>query len=106
MLQKLYQRFSTDFECDTAVGVLGVIDRLGTGLDVSADAVVVAGSESFQVVQSVNGDSVFRGIVTNCSGVTGDVTFGDIVGRLGTNQEAVTTKNSVGSKGGTLDGRI
>jgi hypothetical protein len=97
-----YLRLSANFEGNTTVSVLGVIDRLGTSLYVGADAVVVAGGESFKVVQAMDGDSVFGGIVTNCSSVTGDIALRDVVGRLGTNQEAVTTKDGIGGESGSL----
>lgn len=84
------------------MSVLGVIDRLGTSLYVGADAVVVAGGEGFKVVQAMDGDSVFGGIVANCSSVTGDIALRDVVGRLGTNQEAVTTKDGIGGESGSL----
>jgi len=36
----------TDFEINTSGGSLGIIDSLGTGLDIRANTVVVASSES------------------------------------------------------------
>ena len=84
------------------MSVLRVINRLSSSLNVGADAVVVAGGEGFQVVEPMDGDSIFRGIVADCSSVAGDIAFGDIVGRFSTNQEAVTTQNGVGSEGGSL----
>lgn len=48
----------TDFECDTPGGGLGVVDGLGTGLDVLGNLVVVRGGEGGQVAQTVDGDGV------------------------------------------------
>lgn len=48
----------TDFESDTTGGGLGVVNGLGTGLNVLGDLVVVRGGESAQVAQTVNGDGV------------------------------------------------
>ena len=80
------------------MSVLGVVNRFRTGLDVGADAVVVASSESFEIVESVDGDSIFRGVVADCGSVAGDVAFGNIVGCLSTNQKTVTTENGVGGE--------
>lgn len=63
---------------------------------------VVAGSEGLQVVESVDGDSIIRGVVADCSSIACDVALSDVVSSLSTNQEAVTTQNGVGGKGGTL----
>jgi hypothetical protein len=84
------------------MSILRVIDCLGTGLHVGANAMVIAGSESFQVVESVDGDSVFRSIVTDCSSVTGDIPLSNVVGRLGTNQKAIATKNGISGESGSL----
>lgn len=63
---------------------------------------VVAGREGVQVVQGVDGDSVLWGVVTNGASIAGDVTTSDVVGGLSTNEEAIATKNSVGSEGRSL----
>lgn len=93
----------TDLERDTAGGGLGVVDGLGTGLDVLADSVVVRSGEGGEVAQTVQGDGVVRGGVAESTGVSGDGTRGDIVGGLGTDKEAVTADNGVGGEGRALD---
>ena len=93
---------STDLESNTAVGGLRVVDSLGASLNVTANAVVIAGREGVQVVQGVNGDSVLWGVVTNGTSITGDVPASDVVRSLGTNEEAIATKDSVGGEGRSL----
>lgn len=63
---------------------------------------VVTGGEGLQVVKPMERDGVFRGVVANGSGVTGYFALSDIIGRLSTDEESVTTENSVGSEGGAL----
>lgn len=92
----------TDFERDTTGGGLGVVDGLGTGLDILADSVVVRGGKGGEVAQTVKGDGVVWGGVTESTGVSGDGTGGDIVRSLGTDKETVPTDNGVGSEGGPL----
>lgn len=102
MPRKNYLRLGTNFESNTRSGSLGVIDSLGTSLNIRADAVVVAGGEGVQVVETVEGDGVFRSVVTKGSRVTGDLAFSKVVGSLSSDEEAITTENSVSSKGRTL----
>jgi hypothetical protein len=75
----------SDFEGDTTSGRLGVVDSLGTSLDVLANSVVVGSGKGGQVSETVKGDGVVRGGVAEGTGVSGDGTGGDIVGSLGTN---------------------
>ena len=93
----------SDLEGDTTGGGLGVVDSLGTSLDVLANSVVVGSGEGGQVSETVKGDGVVRGGVTESTGVSGDGTGGDIVRSLGTNKETVSANNSVGSEGRALD---
>jgi len=93
----------SDLEGDTTGGGLGVVDSLGTSLDVLANSVVVGSGEGGQVSETVKGDGVVRGGVTESTGVSGDGTGGDIVRCLGTNKETVSANNSVGSEGGALE---
>lgn len=95
-------RFSTNFQSDTTMGGLGVIDSLGTSLDVRRDAVVVAGSKVAQVVGAVDGDSVIRGIVAKGSGIARDLALSDVIGSLSTDEETVAAKDSVSGESGTL----
>lgn len=92
-----------DLERDTAGGALGVVDSLGTRLDVLGHLVVVASGEGREVAETVEGDGVLGGREANGTSVPGDGTRGDIVGRLGTDKEAVTADNGVSSEAGTLD---
>jgi len=93
----------SDLEGDTVEGRLGVVDSLGTGLNVLGDLVVVAGGEGGEVSETVDGDGVLRGGEADGTGVSGDSTGGDVVGSLGTDEETVTTENGVGGEGGALE---
>jgi hypothetical protein len=64
--------------------------------------VVVARSERVKVAEAVEGDGVLSRGVTDGSGVAGDATLGNVVGRLGTSDEAVTADDSVSGEGGAL----
>jgi hypothetical protein len=50
----------------------------------------------------MEGDGVFWGIVANGSGVACDFALCDVVGSFGTDEEAITSEDSVSSDGGTL----
>lgn len=91
-----------DLEGDTAGGRLGVVNGLGTGLDVLGDLVVVAGSEGAEVAETVEGDGVLGGREADGTGVAGDGAREDVVRGLGTDQEAVPADNGVGGEGGAL----
>jgi len=93
----------SDFEGDTTGGGLGVVDSLGTSLDVLANSVVVRSGEGGQVSETVEGDGVVGSGVTESTSVSGDGTGGDIVRCLGTNKETISANNSVGSEGGALE---
>lgn len=64
---------------------------------------VVARGEGVEVVETVDGDGVLGGIVADSGGVAGDLALGDVVGSLGTEKEAITTKDGVCSERGTLN---
>lgn len=98
-------RLSTDLKADTLGGGLGVVDSLGTSLDVRADTVVVACSESAQVTETVEGDGVLGGTVAEGSSVTSDLALSNVVRGLGTEEETVTTENGVSSESGALKGK-
>jgi hypothetical protein len=65
--------------------------------------VVVARGEGVEVIETVNGQGVLRGIIAESSGVAGNFALGNIVGSLGTKEEAITTEDGVCGEGGTLD---
>lgn len=93
-----YVHLGTDFEVNTGGGSLGIVDSLGTSLDIGAYAVVVAGSECGPITQVVDGDSIVGSAEANSTRVTGEATFGDVVRCLGTEEESVTTEDSIGSE--------
>ena len=93
---------SADLEADTTSGGLGVVDGLGTSLDVAVDALVVRGGEDLEVVEGVDGNRILGRVEADSGGVAGDLAFGDVVGGLSTNEETVTAENSIGSEGGAL----
>lgn len=88
---------STDLESNTANGELGVVDGLGTGLDVAVHTVVVAGSVGLKAVQSLDGDCVVGGVVANSGSVFCDLSVVDIVRGLGTGEESVAANDTVSS---------
>ena len=59
---------------------------------------VVTGSESGSITQAVDGDGVVGSAEADSTGVTGEATLGDIVGRISTDKESVTTKDGVCSE--------
>ena len=98
-------RFNTNFEVDTGGGGLGIIDSLGTSLDVRAHTVIVAGGECRSVTQALNGDSVIRSAEADSTGVAGELAVGDVVRGLGTDQEPITAKDGVGGERWSLKRR-
>ena len=64
---------------------------------------VVARGEGVEVVEAMNSQGILRGIIANSSGVAGNFSLGDVVGSLGTKEEAITTEDGVCSESGTLD---
>lgn len=96
--EKGYVRLGTNLKVDTGGGSLGIVDSLGTGLDVGAHTVVVASGKSRSITQAMDGDGVIRSAEANSTGVTGEATIGDVVSSLGTNEESVATEDGVGSK--------
>lgn len=63
---------------------------------------VVARSESFEVVETVNSHSVFGSVITDGSGIPSNLTLGDVVRSLSAKQEAIATEDSVSGEGGAL----
>lgn len=63
---------------------------------------VVAGRESLEVVQSVDGDGIFGGVVADGSSVAGDIATSDVVCSLSTNEESVAAENSISGEGRSL----
>jgi hypothetical protein len=92
----------SDLERDTTGGRLGIVNGLGTGLDVLGDLVVVGCREGAEVSETVDGDGVVGSRVADGSGVSGDGTGQDVVGGFGTDKGAVSTENNVRGESGTL----
>lgn len=90
-----------NLKADRVAG-LGVPGSLSTSLNLSVDAVVVAGSEDGQVVASGDGSGVLGNAVANGSGVLGDGSLLDVVATLSTNEEALVAKDSVEVGGGAV----
>lgn len=97
-MKRVYLRLGTDFEVNTGSGGLGIIDSLGTGLDIGAHTVVVAGSVRGPITQAVDGDSVVGSAEADGTGVTGEATLGDVVRCLSSEEESITTEDSVGGE--------
>jgi len=64
--------------------------------------VVVARGKSAEVGEAVEGDGILGRREANSGRVFGDTALGNIVGSLGTNEEAITAQYGVGGKGGAL----
>lgn len=92
----------TDLKGDIASGGLGVVNSLGTSLDVLGNLVVVRGGEGGEVTETVKGDGVLGGREANGTSVSGDGAGEDIVRSLGTYKETVTADNGVGGESGAL----
>lgn len=91
-----------DLETDGVAGG-GVPRGLGTGLDLSVDAVVVAGGEEGQVVAGGDGSGVLGNAVADGSGVLGDGGLVDVVTTLSTNKEALVAENGVEVGSGAVE---
>lgn len=97
-----YSRLGTNLDGNTTMGRLGVIDGFGTGLDILADTVVVAGREGLEVVQAMQGDGVIRSVKADSGSVLGDVALSNVVGSLTTEEEAVATNDGISGESGAL----
>jgi len=64
--------------------------------------VVVGRGEGLEVIETVEGNSVLRGIVSNGGSIAGDVATSNVVRGLGTDKETITTQNGVRSESGAL----
>jgi len=93
----------TDLEVNTGGGSLGLVDGLGTSFDIGAHTVVVTSSESRSITQAVDSDGVVGSTKADSTGVTGEAALSDVVRRLSTNEESVTTKDGVGSECWSLE---
>jgi len=94
---------STNFKADVARGRLGIVDGLGTSLNVAADAVVVRSREGAHVPETVEGNSVFRSTVAKSSSVTGNASLGNVVSAFSTEKETVTTEDRVSGERRALE---
>ena len=92
-------RLSADLESNTLSRCLRVVDGLRTSLDISTDPVIVARSESVEVVETMNSHGILRSIATTSSGVSSNLAFGDVICGLSTEQEVVTAEDGVSGEG-------
>ena len=72
-------RLGTNLEVNTGGGSFGVVDGLGTSFDIGAHAMIVAGSKSRPISQTVDCDGVVGGAEADGTRVTGEATLGDVV---------------------------
>lgn len=91
-------RLDANFEVDTGGGSLGIVDSLGTGLNIGAHTVIVASSERRSVTQAVDSDGIVRSAEADGTGIAGETTLGDVVSGLSTKEEPVAAKDGVGSE--------
>jgi hypothetical protein len=68
--------------------------------------VVVAGGEGVEAIEGVDGDRIFRSVVTHSSSKAADNALSNVVSGLTTEVEAVTAENSIRSDGGALNGML
>lgn len=66
---------------------------------------VIARRKGVQVVETVYGEGILWGIVTKSSGVAGNLALGDVVSSLGTEKQAIATKDSICGESGALNRR-
>ena len=95
-------RLCTDLDANATMSSLEVVDSLSAGFYIGIDTMVVTSGEGIEVVQAVEGNGVFRSIVASSEGVTGDVTLREVVGRLSTKKETITSHDAVGGESRTL----
>ena len=95
-------RLRANLKRNTILRFRSVVSRTTTSLDVTADAVVVAGGEGLEVVEGMDRDRVFGGTEAGSESVAADAALGDVVCSLGTNEETVASENRVGGEGGAL----
>jgi hypothetical protein len=96
--KRLHSRFATDLQRNTRGRRLGVVHRFRAGLDVGVDSVVVRGGESLEVIQTVHGDGIFGGIVTDGGCPAAHFAVVKVVRGLGANEESVAPKDGICSE--------
>jgi len=101
----MYVRLGANLEPDSRGGGIGVIYCLRTGLNVGAHTVIIARSKGAQVGETMESDCVLGRRKTEGSRVLGDTGLGDVVRCFGTEEEAITTEDSVSGKCWTLHGK-
>ena len=77
---------------------LGFIDGLCTGLDVGIDTVEVGRGKCMEVAQPVERDGVLRRGISECARVAGHRALVEVVLRLGTEEEPISTEHGVGGE--------
>ena len=100
--RRIQSVLASNLKADGVAG-LGVPSGLSTSLNLSVDAVVVAGREDSQVVSSLDSGGVLRNAVADGSGVLGDGGLLDIVATLGTDEEAFVAKNGIEVSRGAVE---
>jgi len=95
--------FGRDFKSDAVGGILRIIDGLSTRLDIWTDAMIVAGGENLAIVQSVECDSIFRGIETKGSRIARNPPLSHVVRGLPSKQESIAANDGVSGEGGALE---
>ena len=64
---------------------------------------IVTGSECGSIAQAVESDSIVRSAEADSTGVAGELSVGDVVSGLGTEEESVTTEDGVGGECWSLE---
>lgn len=79
----------------SGLGARDVVASLGADLDGAVDLLVVRGHDDVQVLHSVDGGVVGRGLVSETETVAGDSALADVVGSLTTDEEALVAGDGV-----------
>ncbi len=82
-----------NLEGDIPGGAPAVPNSFGTSLGVPVYAVIVAGAENTEVVETMDGDRVIRSSVTNGGRITSNRSGWEGIGGFQTKMESVSTDN-------------
>jgi hypothetical protein len=96
-------RLCANLQLHTINRLPDVVLGLATSLDIAVDTVVVARGVLLEAVACKESDGVLGGAEAETSSVAGDLSLGDIVGSLSTEEEAVMAENGISGEGGALE---
>ena len=91
-------RLSANLKLNAVSCFAGIVLCTTTGLNTAAYTMVVTCAVLLEAVTSKKSDGVFRGAEAKTSSITGDLSFGDIICSLATEEEAIMAEDSVSSE--------